>query len=148
MSMLRTIPVVWIVLYARFASAGHTEATLGPIDPTISFVETGGAWDSGTRRGYYRAVVQTRCSPEHCRDRLFVQWVMERPRLGVVATRFIREVGDLTHVTKVRLVLGSGGTKLEVHHEADGSDEKWVRCLLLSVEGRYTEHEGACARRD
>ncbi len=137
-----------IALSARFASAAHTEPAPGAIDLTVSRIETGGAWGSGTRHGHYRAVVQTRCSVEHCRDRLFVQWMAEAPRPQLAATKFISEVGDLTHITEVRFLVGTGGTKLEVHHQADGTDEKWIRCVTLGAEGQYVQSEGACARGD
>jgi hypothetical protein len=138
--------VVCSASVALVASAADTQPVLSPIDPTISFVETRGSWESSRLRGRYRAVVQTRCSTEHCRDRLFIQWLVDNPSERVAATTYVAEVGDLTHISRVRFMLGSTGTKIEINHEADGDDLKWTRCLVLGAEGRYIHREGACPR--
>jgi hypothetical protein len=119
---------------------------LAAIDPRISFAVSGGAWESAGGRGRYRAVVETLCSAEHCRDRLFVQWLSEGSAAGVAFTRFISEVGDLTHITRVRFVYARRGTRLEVLHEQDADGLRWTRCLRLRADGKYVHQEGACRR--
>jgi hypothetical protein len=130
---------------ALLVSAARTEPSPGPIDSSISFVETGGLWENSAQRGHYRLVVQTRCSPEHCHDRLFVQWVMELPSERVAATKYVAEVGDLTNLDQVHFVLGGVATRIEVHHHVEGIDEKWTRCLVLAAPGKFTASEGACS---
>jgi hypothetical protein len=145
--------VHFLIVFATMGiarSATNTEPQLGPLDPEIRLVESGASWERGEAFGYYRALVQTRCSPEHCRDRLFIQWVSRpvwpKPRPSrVVDSRYVREVGDLTNVTRVRFILSTGGTKLEVeHHVGDDDELKWTRCLSLRAEGTYGQVEAPC----
>jgi hypothetical protein len=137
------LPALVLASLAWAASAADDEESPGAIDPTIAYVEMGGVWTGSKLHGLYRAVVQNRCSVEHCYDRLFVQWLAEGSGGRIAATKYIVEVGDLTHVTQVHFV-GNARTKLEVQHSRD--DERWTRCLTLGAEGRYTASEGACPR--
>jgi hypothetical protein len=46
-----------------------------PFDAEIARVESGGSWKDGEQWGTYRAVVRRGCSPEHCYDDLFIEWL-------------------------------------------------------------------------
>ena len=63
------------------------------------------------------AVVRRGCSPEHCYDDLFVEWVEhgEGRRPKVIATKYIREIPGLTHVSEIKFRV------LEKEHQAAGT---------------------------
>src|ERR1700690_3525522 len=75
----------------------------GGFGTDIAKVESGGIWKAGGRWGGYRAVVRRGCSPEHCYDDLFVEWVevIEGGASKVVATKYVREIPGLTHVSEM-----------------------------------------------
>ena len=115
----------------------------------IAKVEAGGVWKTGKRWGRCRAVVRRRCSPEHCYDDLFVEWVdvSDRSAPKVVATTHIREIPGLTHVSEMKFVFPKKGTLLEVQHEGGAGDEddRWTMCFQLGLPGKYTSKDGRCA---
>jgi len=151
MRALAAAPRLAVLLATTAArSVASDDAPLDGLDPTISQVQTGGFWHRGKTEGLYRTVVQKRCSPEHCYDRLFIQWLATlvdsdgRPtgESSVVATRPVREVGDLTHLTGLRFIFGKV-TRIEVHHEV-ADDLKWTRCLEPSADFTYVAVEKPC----
>ena len=143
---MRVILVAFALTVAGYAQTEKTNpAPFGSIDPTISFVEVGGYWEQGSSSGRYRVVVQTRCSPEHCYDRLYVQWLeIKGPETKVVSTHYIKETGDLMNFKKVQLVPAKAGTIVEVESEAAGGEIKSRSCLRLRTPGEYSHTEGPC----
>ncbi len=145
--MSRTLAVIAAVTFLSALSlqpllATNEEQMFATIDPTISLIRMGGLWQDQGRRGHYRAVIQTRCSAEHCYDRLFVQWLVDAPA-AVARTIYISEVGNQTHITDVLFVPGKNGTRMEVQHQAAG--ERWVRCLQLDSKGSYAHKDSPCS---
>jgi hypothetical protein len=117
-----------------------------PIDPTVSRVESGGAWEDRSQRGHYRAVTYTRCSREHCYDTLAVEWIAtDSGGMKVVSTKMVSEVGDLTSITEVRFVISRRDTRLQIKHEAN-TEDRWTRCLTLGVPGTYLVKKGVCGK--
>ena len=142
-------PIILVVCTLTAEGYGQTEKTnsvpFASIDPTISFVEVGGHWKRGSNSGRYRVVVQTRCSPEHCYDRLYIQWLeIKGLETKVVFTRYVKETGDLMNVRKVQLVPTKAGTSVEVESEAGGGEIKPQSCLRLRAPGEYSHTEGRC----
>src|SRR5688572_32899460 len=88
----------------------------------IAKVDSGGLWEIEKRWGRYRAVVRRGCSPEHCYDDLFVEWIEEREgqKPKVITTKHIPEIPGLTHVSDLKFVFTKKQTRLQVRHE--GSD--------------------------
>jgi hypothetical protein len=156
--MFRLGFIVFSMIFAASTqlSSAEPESAVASVDPTISRVETGGRWEGVGRSGFYRALVQTRCSPEHCHDRLFLQWIAEaepdrtgtHPYAGkVMATSPVREIGDLTNISDMHFVFGGTATRLEVSHSVERDPElRLVRCFTLGLDGRYTQREAPCAR--
>ena len=140
--------VAVVLTVAGYAQTKKTNPRpFGSIDPDISFIEAGGYWEQGFRSGRYRVVVQTRCSPEHCYDRLYVQWLETKgPETKVVSTHYIKETGDLINFKKVRLVPAKAGTSVEVESEVAGGEYKSHLCLRLRTPGEYSHTEGPCRK--
>jgi hypothetical protein len=123
--------------------------------PEIAVVESGGLWKLGNRWGRYRAVVRRGCSPEHCYDHLFLEWIEVRetddskaPREGpaskIIATTRVSEVPGLTHVSQVKFAFSKKETRLQVKHEGTDGEDKWTFCLVLGPPGKYTSKDGSC----
>jgi hypothetical protein len=129
------------------------------IDATISQVETGGHWEGARGRGHYRAVVQHLCSPEHCHDQLFLQWIWEAdPDLmrkdpaaddKVLATIYVKETGNLTNFTDVRFVEDGSSSALQVRNFVPGAPPElhWTRCIVLGADGKYVHRYSPCKKR-
>jgi hypothetical protein len=119
-----------------------------PFAPDIARVESGGIWRVGSRWGRYRAVVRRGCSPEHCYDDLFVEWVevSEGGDSKVIATKHVAEVPGLTHVSELKFFFPGKGTRLEVQHEGGDGVDKFALCLDLEQPGTYTTKKGRCGR--
>jgi hypothetical protein len=135
-----------IGMLALSAAASHADGQpYKPFDPGIARVESGGSWKDGSQWGTYRAVVRRGCSPEHCYDDLFLEWLGREPlQPTVVSTAHVAEVGGLTHVVDLRFVFSKDRTRLEVRHESDGGEDKWTLCLDLGKPGKYTAKNGRC----
>jgi hypothetical protein len=123
-------------------------------DPSISQVVTGGHWRDGKREGRYRAIVQARCSPEHCYDYLFVEWLVDvrptdegvGPTITVASTAAIKEVAGVNRVSAVSFVLSAQDALLEVEQISDDIDLKWHVCIGLGKPGKYTAGSKKCPR--
>jgi len=64
------------------------------IDPSVTLVKTGGYWSFAQVTGVYRVLVRQRCTPMHCKDELFLQWLEVRgQRLILRASVEIKEAG-------------------------------------------------------
>ena len=117
-----------------------------PFTTDIATVESGGLWEVGKRWGRYRAVVRRGCSPEHCYDNLFVEWVEHgdgrRPK--VIATKYIREIPGLTNVSDIRFVFVKKSTRLQVQHVGSDGEDKWTLCFSLGAPAEYSSKEGQC----
>jgi len=136
---------LWLVLLGDPASGAPEDRPYKPLDPQIARVESGGSWKDGERYGGYRAVVRTRCSPEHCYDDLFVEWMLHGVgRTQAIVTKRVAEVGGVTKVTDVRFHLSKRETLLEVRHQTDGGEDKWTFCLTLGRPGAIQSRDGAC----
>jgi hypothetical protein len=153
-AITRTGFLMLVILFALgLAIAGYAQtektkpAPFGKIDSTVSFVEVGGYWEQGSSSGRYRVAVQTRCSPEHCYDRLYVQWLeIKRSETKVISTQYIKETGDLMNFKRVQLVPVKAGTSVEVESEATGGEIKSRSCLRLRTPGEYSHTEGPCGK--
>ncbi len=141
----------WTVLVLAIGLSGSSRADEKPyaqFGTDIARVESGGVWKTGTQWGRYRAVVRRGCSPEHCYDDLFVEWieVIEGGGSKVVATTHVSEIPGLTHVSDVRFLFPKKGTELEVQHEGGDGADKWTLCFDLGLPGKYTTKKGKCER--
>lgn len=127
---------------------GANDQPYAPVATDIAIVQSGGLWEVGKRWGRYRAVVRRGCSPEHCYDDLFVEWLEEgegRAR-KVVGTKHIREIPGLTHVSEVRFVYAKKVTRLQVRHEGGDGADKWTLCFQLGGPTEYQAKQGPCER--
>jgi hypothetical protein len=141
----------WVVVALAVGLPGTSSADEKPYAPLatdIARVDSGGTWKFGNQRGKYRAVVRRGCSPEHCYDDLFVEWIEVVAGGGskVVATKQIPEIPGVTHVSDLRFLFPKKGTQLEVQHEGDGGVDKWTLCFDLGLPGNYASKKGKCAR--
>lgn len=130
-----------------------SDAPYAPIDPQVTRLHAGGRWEHTGRSGQYRAIVRTRCSPEHCYDDLFIEWLARSesaetagPRYDVAATRRIAQVGGLTKVSNLRIAPSRKETRLEVEHFSADEPTRWTICLTLGAPGNYTSVDGRCPR--
>jgi hypothetical protein len=133
-----------LALIFAFSFQTAALAATKAIDPEVTHVESGGAWRTGRSSGQYRAVVRTRCSPEHCYDTLSIDWITEGSTPRVIATKKVEEVGDLTSVLEVKLVPSKSGTRLQVAHELADGAERSTKCLDLGKPGKYSLKNGPC----
>ncbi len=143
--------VVWAVVALAVCLPFPTRADDKPYAPLatdIARVESGGMWKVGNQWGRFRAVVRRGCSPEHCYDDLFVEWieVTEGGGSKVVIARHIAEIPGLTHVSDLRFLFPKKGTRLEVQHEGGDGVDKWTLCFDLGLPGKYTAKKGKCER--
>jgi hypothetical protein len=92
--------------------------------------------------------VRRGCSPEHCYDDLFIEWIetKEGGPSSVVATKHVPEIPGLTHVSDLRFIFPKKGTRLEVQHEGGDGVDKWTLCFELGLPGKYTAKKGKCER--
>ena len=119
----------------------------GKIDTNVWAAESGGTWAVAGGTGHYRAVVYKRCTPEHCYDTLFIEWIaVTSGDTKLVTSKQVVEVGDLTVVSKTVFVLSGAGTRLEVANEMVSGDERWTRCFQLGSPGKYVVSEGRCKK--
>jgi hypothetical protein len=119
-----------------------------PFATDIALVESGGMWKIGSQWGRYRAVVRRGCSPEHCYDDLFVEWIeiAEGGGSKIVAIKHVPEIPGLTHVSDLRFLFPKKGTRLQVEHEGGDGVDKWALCFDLGLPGKYTAKKGKCER--
>lgn len=120
----------------------------GGLDPAISQVVTGGTWEEDDMSGYYRVVVRTHCSPEHCFDQAYIQWIEiasreSAPREG--RTVHVTEAGDFAVVSKVEFLVGSdGAAAIQFELVNTYSMESAKLCVRPAYPGSYQTKDGDC----
>ena len=122
------------------------------VDPSVSLVETFGLWDLQARHGRYRIVVTKGCSPEHCFDRAYLQWLetIAEPDSRYARTEVSRsvqivELGDFVVVQSIVLVpTESQPYRFEIKATNTYTGEEGRLCVSPSSPGNYRVREGSC----
>ena len=135
----------------RSAELRNGDEFRGSLDPSIVLVESGGFWEHEGRVGNFRVVVTKACSPEHCFDRLYLQWLedksRERESTQVIEARTVRvsEAGDLTVVRSVHCLAGRDKNVFQVKVANTYTEATRSFCLIAqTIPGRYQVREGKC----
>jgi hypothetical protein len=154
--MNRQILTMVLVIAAELGGAGARadDDSYRPVDADVTRVETGCRWKDGERSGRYRAVVRTRCSPEHCYDDLFLEWLEDRrgasdtfrPTTTLAAKKRVEEVGGVANVSNLRFLPSGRQPQLEVEQSSIDVDKPWTICLALAAPGKYAMKKGRCRR--
>jgi hypothetical protein len=137
MRMPRVTSLVVLAFAAPFIAPlparAECEPAIASIDPSVSRIDTGGQWEHGGKKGVFRDVGWGELEKD------------SKARSTVIATRYIKEIGDLTNISDVRFVYASGTARIEVRHLVEGDPKlHWVRCFTLGPDGTYAHREGPC----
>ena len=124
----------------------------GGLSPSISIVETFGLWAHEQDEGGLRLVVTKRCSPEHCADRAFLQWLVHRIDRddGSVRTREVAtvELVELGAVAVVQSVVPAPAVdrpgRFELHAVNTYTLDPRTICVDPGPPSRYAASEGSC----
>jgi len=133
------------------AASTPSSTTSACLDTGISLVETFGLWENGGRYGSLRVVVTKGCSPEHCADRAYLQWLeavqgsQGYERTTILASVPLEEIGDFVMVQTVsRAATESNPNRFELRVANTYTGDEGVVCVTPAGPGRYSAHEGAC----
>lgn len=126
-------------------SAGSPDDTV-TADPAVTFVSTGGYWESGRARGVYRVVVKTYCG-EHCTE----QVLLEQIRQSLTLPDKIRSAVPVPETAPLRVegvdFWPSGKWTGEIEFRLTDEDSKQPSRLCLRVrDEKNTARSGPCAR--
>ncbi len=120
-------------------SQDHDLRNVEATPPTISFIQTGGYWQSGKQDGLYRVVV-TSGGFEHVASRLYVQWIatdQDRREHKTVRTVEIKDIGYAVAISPAARLVGSKTALIELSiTRRDGKRER--RVVTLHPDGRYS----------
>jgi hypothetical protein len=121
----------FIVLAALLAPAILVAADAEPvIAPNVVHASTWGQWADDGHEGHYRFIAVRSCSPEHCSDKLFLQWVaVDATGFSIHRSRDITQgVGWAVLETEVALDKATGfGLRISFGSSYDSSTEtRWV----------------------
>ena len=138
-----------LLLLAPLCHASASESATLP-DAAVFLVETFGAWDLDARRGQFRFVVTKRCSPEHCADHLYVQWIESVPgadgrhsHFAVLDSSRVSEIGDFAVVQQVTRVPPSSSIDVLVVNTYTMDESRF--CVALAVNpGSYVVNAAPC----
>ncbi len=149
---LLMVQVILAVLFAQHAAAAPPATELPSVHPSVSLVETFGLWEHDGRHGNFRLVVTKTCSPEHCFDRAYLQWLEaiagaegRYERTDVLRTVDLRELGDFAVVHSISLSpTPSDQNRFELRTANTYTLEERRLCVLPADPGKYSIQEGAC----
>jgi hypothetical protein len=113
-------------------------------DPAVTFVSSGGYWESGSAHGRYRVVVKTHCG-EHCAEEVILEQIDESaPALGIRQAVPVPETAPM-RVDSVNF-WPSGKWTGEIEFRLIDDDSKHSSRLCLNVtHQRNTARSGSCA---
>lgn len=121
------------------------------VDPVVSMVESGGYWMLGERRGSYRVIVTSGCSPEHCFDQVYLQWLETtvnpegESKTSELKTILVPEAGELSVAKSIRFVRQTEQDMVQLVLANTYSEKEGSICLLLRPQaGQYEVKEGTC----
>jgi hypothetical protein len=113
-------------------------------DPAVTFVSTGGYWESGSAHGRYRVVVKTHCG-EQCSEELLLEQIDESARTGSIRLVFpVPETAPM-RVESVNF-WPSGKWTGEIEFRLTDDDGKHPSRLCLNVaDQKNAAWRGPCA---
>jgi hypothetical protein len=119
-------------------------AATSTADPAVTFVSSGGYWESGSAHGRYRVVVKTHCG-EHCAEEVILEQIDESaPVLGIRQAVPVPETAPM-RVDSVNF-WPSGKWIGQIEFRLTDDDGKRSSRLCLNVtDQRNTARSGACA---
>jgi len=147
---------VVIALLTAACALRHAEIPVAArglkVNTTVSLVKIFGHWEHGDHNGYLRLVVTKACSPEHCFDRAYLQWVESVPgadrryaRAEVLKVVPIQDLGDAGVVQAIRRApTASDPNRFELHLENTYTAHQGVLCITPADPGHYSASQAAC----
>jgi hypothetical protein len=124
---------------ATRASAGTESA-----HPSVTFVDTGGYWEAGSVRGFYRVAVKTYCG-EHCREQVLLEQLDES-----LPERSIRRIVEVPETSPMRLQsvdfwpTGKRNGEIELRLADDDGKQGTLLCLEVAPSEQYVARTGPC----
>lgn len=138
-----------LVPYSVYAD---TSASDVHIPASISRVEVFGDWQFKQRRGQYRLVVAHYCSPEHCFDRPYLQWIESltgtdgRHGSSEIASSIrLADLGDFAVIQQVELSSSAAApNRFEVLAINTYTGESTTFCINPGAPGKYRATRESC----